>query len=328
VTKHGKWRGKDGPKAKKTEEPKEAEVLFPEVPEAVIGGVFRLPTDRIIPNPDQPRQYFDEAKIQRLAETLRKRGDVEHPLIITPRKNSDGQMIAWLIAGERRLRAAKLISLPMISCYIRESMGDKDAYFISVQENVGREDMSPIEKAYSLRRVMKDNGWTQSETARHLGISPTTISHLNRYFSLHEDIQALVLTGKLDKGVAVQLTTYDKERQLELLQIVKDAIEQRGRPFSPNDMLIFLRRKAEELEIRKTTRAKKSRPHLSSAELLFKEAGRKFAAATKTAEQLLKLPPADLKNWKHVNPLTVLDEIRLLQKALPKVEAVLNKKVE
>lgn len=305
---------------------KREDALFPEVPETKIGGIFRLPMEIIIPNPDQPRKYFDEALIANLAESMKKRGDTEYPLIVTPR-HVGNQKFALIVDGERRWRAAKLIGLSSVSCFIREMMSDKNTFLVSARANLCRADMSPIEQAFTIQQLMQEQGWNQAQTARELGLNTITVGNFLRYLKLIPDIQALVATGKLGKGVALRLAEFKSSDQVTLLKATESAVKERGRPFSTDDLLIFIRKKAEELKLRKPTPSKKNRSTLSHADLLIRQAKSRMASLEETANGLLALPPKSLKDWKSNNPFDLLGDIKSILKKLKELQAWLDKEV-
>ena len=301
-------------------------VVFQEVPQAQIGGIFRLPLDIIIPNPNQPRRFFEEATLVAMAETMRERHDVEYPLIVSPRMNGGSKLIAMIVDGERRYRASKIAGLTEVSCYIREMMDDDQLFMVSAKANLCRKEMSPIEMANIVRKLMERYSWSQARVASELGLSQPSIGNLLRYFKLHHDVQSLVACGRLEKGVALQLSNYDKSRQLELLGLIKNEVEARGRPFSPNDLLLFVREMGEKLRVGKAPVAKRRRT-FTHCELLLKQMLSRVEGTRETARALRGVSNEDLLKWSQVNPLDVLTAVRELQNVLKNLEDKLDEAI-
>ena len=112
--------------------------------------------DRIHPNRYQPRQYFDEQKLQELAESMRQNGILQ-PVLVSPRGDD-----FELVAGERRLRAARLAGLSRVPVLVRD-VDARESLKLSILENVQREDLNPIEEARGYRRLIDEFGMTQQE---------------------------------------------------------------------------------------------------------------------------------------------------------------------
>jgi ParB family chromosome partitioning protein len=156
-------------------------------------------TDSILPNPHQPRKQFDEAGIQSLAASLKSTGLVQ-PIIVRPSPQGvAGQY--QLIAGERRLRAAKAAGLETIPAVIREVDPYKQAQMALI-ENVQREDLNPIDRAQAYRALVEQLGLTQAELATRLGEDRSSIANYLRLLDLAEPVRDLVRDGQLSLGHA------------------------------------------------------------------------------------------------------------------------------
>ena len=118
----------------------------------------------ILPSPSQPRRHFDQYELEKLAESIKTSGIVQ-PLLV--RRESDGKF--ELIAGERRLRAAKLIGLKKVPCIIKRTDGLNAAY-ITIIENLQRSDLSAFEEADGINRLITVYGLTRGEVAERLGL--------------------------------------------------------------------------------------------------------------------------------------------------------------
>jgi len=151
--------------------------------------------EAIHPNPHQPRRQFDEAGLQHLAASLRESGLIQ-PVIV--RRLPDG---FELIAGERRLRAAKIAGLTHLPAVVREADAISQAQ-LALIENVQREDLNPIDRATAYRLLLEKLGVTQAELASRLGEERSSIANFVRLLDLPPTVQQLVRDGKLSLGHA------------------------------------------------------------------------------------------------------------------------------
>ena len=156
-------------------------------------GIVELELDKIFPNPDQPRNTFDEDKLTDLAESITEHG-VLQPIIVTPR--NDKYMI---IAGERRFRASGRAGLKTIPALVRE-LDDEKIMELALIENVQRDDLSPIEEARAYDVLQTKFGYTQERLAKRMGKSRSAIANSTRLLALPEDVQQMVQDGKLTVG--------------------------------------------------------------------------------------------------------------------------------
>ena len=170
--------------------------------------------DSVTPNKNQPREAFDEDALAELAESIRQVGILQ-PLVVRP--VSEGKY--ELIAGERRLRAAKLAGLERVPVVIRAA-GHQDSLEIALIENVQREDISPLEQARAYRRLIDEFGLTQEEVADKVGKSRAAVANTVRLLKLPQPILDGLQSGKIAEGHArallgvpsevLQLALYDK----------------------------------------------------------------------------------------------------------------------
>ena len=176
---------------------------------------IELPIDSVCANPDQPRKYFAEEELMDLKNSIAEYG-VLQPIIV--KKDKSG--FYFLIAGERRLRAAKLAGLTKIPALIKD-FGDKDAALISVVENVQRENLSFIEEAYAYKRLIDEFGLTQGELAAKIGKRQSTISNKLRILTLPPDIQEKLIESKLtERHARALLKITDENIREKVLQRV------------------------------------------------------------------------------------------------------------
>lgn len=157
-----------------------------------------LSVEQIAPNPRQPRLSFDDAKIQEMAESIRQQGVVQ-PLLVR-RKDSGFE----LVAGERRLRAAKLAGLQAVPVVVRE-MTDREALELALVENLQREDLSPLEEAGAYVKLVEEFGLTQEEVAKRVAKSRPAVANTIRLLQLPEPIRDELRNGRLSAGHARSL---------------------------------------------------------------------------------------------------------------------------
>ncbi|HZA39858.1 MAG TPA: ParB/RepB/Spo0J family partition protein [Actinomycetota bacterium] len=156
-------------------------------------GLLELPVDGIRPNPDQPRRSFDEPALEELAASIRQLG-VLQPLLVRPQ--DDG---FELVAGERRLRAAKRAGLSSIPVVVVET--DREGSLErALVENLHREDLNPIEEAAAYRQLLEEGGLTQQVLADRLGRSRVAITNALRLLELPVAIQKLLIDERLAAG--------------------------------------------------------------------------------------------------------------------------------
>ncbi len=154
-----------------------------------------IPINYIDPNPHQPRQIMDLDLIEGLAQSIRHNGIIQ-PLLV--RKHGDHYQ---LVAGERRLRAARLAGLEQVPVVVRDIPDDK-LLEIALIENIQREDLNPIETASALARMSTELGLSPDEIGKRTGKDRTTISNLTRLLQLPHDIQRMVEKRTLTAGHA------------------------------------------------------------------------------------------------------------------------------
>lgn len=151
-------------------------------------------------NPEQPRQYFDEDKLKELADSIKQHGLIV-PILVQPVDNG-----YQIVHGERRWRACQLAGLETVRAEVQET--DK-AYVLSVIENEQREDLSPIETAQAIAKLMKEQGLTQEQTARRISRSRTWVTQKLRLLKLPTDVQKMVSDNVLSEGHGRQLLKLD-----------------------------------------------------------------------------------------------------------------------
>lgn len=161
---------------------------------------FMCDVDKILPNPQQPRSYFDKEKLQQLADSIREKGVIQ-PLLVT--KSADDESKPYtLIAGERRLRAAKMAGCEEVPVVLMDETRASESLELALIENIQRHDLNPIEEAKAYQRLMEEFRCTQEDVARKVGRSRTTITNILRLLALPESVQNDVIENRISEGHA------------------------------------------------------------------------------------------------------------------------------
>ena len=158
-------------------------------------NVFLCALEKIVPQKGQPRQHFDTAALDELAQSIREHGLIE-PLVVRRRAGSED---FELIAGERRWRAAQRAGLREVLVVVRD-VSAKDAFELALIENVQREDLNPIEFAEALDRLLEEHGYTQDSLAQRIGKDRSTLANALRLLKLPAQVRSLVISGELSEG--------------------------------------------------------------------------------------------------------------------------------
>jgi ParB family transcriptional regulator, chromosome partitioning protein len=174
-------------------------LLFGE--EKEIEKYFECDIEAILPNKYQPREHFDETELQNLAQSIRENGIIQ-PLIVTACKDSEHYE---LVAGERRLRASKIVGLKNVPVVLYEVNSNTTRLELALIENIQRTDLNPLEEAEAYRKLIENFGYTQEETANKVGKQRSTITNLLRLLKLPESVQRDISEGILSEGHARSL---------------------------------------------------------------------------------------------------------------------------
>jgi ParB family chromosome partitioning protein len=154
------------------------------------GGVLQLSADSIVSNPRQPRKAeFDAKDLEELADSIREHGIIQ-PLIVS--HGEKGNYI--LIAGERRLRAAKLVGLRTVPAIVRQA-SDRELLELALIENIQRADLNPLEEADAYRQLTDDFDLSHEEVARRVGKSRPAVSNTMRLLQLSDTVKAALIDG-------------------------------------------------------------------------------------------------------------------------------------
>ncbi len=182
-----------------------------------------LDISKIIPNPDQPRTFFDENEISGLAESIAAVGIIQ-PIIV---REKDGLFI--LVAGERRLRACKLNKMKKIKGIVIEA-DEEQNFTMALIENIQRENLNAIEEAKAYKLMIQRFSLKQQDVAKRIGKDRTTITNTLRLLNLPEDVQEGIIDKRITAGHAkVLLSLENPDKQLRLFnEIVEKGLSVRA----------------------------------------------------------------------------------------------------
>ncbi|MEK9182089.1 MAG: ParB/RepB/Spo0J family partition protein [Patescibacteria group bacterium] len=185
-------------------------------------SIFWIETDKIKPNPYQPRHEFDEAKLKDLSESIRQYGILQ-PLVVTRKeiyKEDGGLSVEYeLISGERRLRASKLAGLSQVPVIIRNSEeNDRLKLELAIIENLQREDLNPVDRARAFQRLVDEFNFKHIEIGQKVGKSREYVSNTLRILALPEAMLNALSEGKISEGhTRPLLMLIDRSQEQEVL---------------------------------------------------------------------------------------------------------------
>lgn len=196
---------------------------IPIKPEAAVLGdaprtkesIFLVEIDSIRNNPEQPRRDFGEKDLESLARSVREYGILQ-PLIVTKREeeNTSGIKVFYeLIAGERRLKAAKLAGLSFVPAIIRKDDGRQNKLELALIENIQRADLNAIEKARGYEKLQKEFGLQQKEIAERVGQSRELVANTVRLLQLPVEIQKMIESGRISEGHGRAILSVENNNQ-------------------------------------------------------------------------------------------------------------------
>lgn len=168
----------------------------------------------ILPSPSQPRRHFDPYELEKLAESIKTSGIVQ-PLLVRPESRGKFE----LIAGERRLRAAKLIGLKKVPCIIKRTDGMNAAY-ITIIENLQRSDLSAFEEAEGINRLINVYGLSRIEVTERLGLAESTLSNKLRLLKLDMNLRRRLEAARLTERHARALLRLPEEKRSQVLDVI------------------------------------------------------------------------------------------------------------
>jgi ParB family chromosome partitioning protein len=224
--------------------------------------IFYIETERISPNPHQPRREFNEEELGSLASSIKQYG-VLQPLVVTKREidHQFGRRVEYeLLAGERRLRAARLAGFTQVPVIIKEA-DDQKKLELALIENVQREDLNPIEEAQAYKKLADNFSFTQEEIAERVGKSREAIANKIRLLSLPRDVQQYVSDGFITEGHAKALLAIENQERLRVFAKetikhqwsvraleahIRQSFEERHLPHNPDPVLQEFKKLVEE----------------------------------------------------------------------------------
>lgn len=187
-------------------------------------GYLEIAVDQVDANPYQPRKRFDDVALTELTRSIQEHG-VLQPLLVT-RTSADRYR---LIAGERRLRAARRAGLRVVPAVVREALPNQQSLEAALIENVQRADLDPIEEAHAYEQLHREFKLTQEEIAKRVGKERSTVANALRLLKLPESVQNLVASNELSMGHARALLAVGDNKKLEALarRVIADGLNVR-----------------------------------------------------------------------------------------------------
>lgn len=220
--------------------------LLPEVKE-ISSEVRHLNIDLIVAGRHQPREDFDQEKLEELAASIRSHGVIQ-PVVVRPL--GDGRY--ELVAGERRWRACRLAGVKEVPALVR-NLSERDVAEIALIENLQREDLNPLEEARAYQALITEYGLTQEEVGARVGKSRPVIANALRLLQLPPTIQEMLRAGELTAGHARALLAVEDEKVQ--LQVANRVVQQK-----------LSVRETEDLVRKLQSREKKGRPLVKGEE--------------------------------------------------------------
>lgn len=187
-------------------------------PERESSGVAEIPVEQVVPNPRQPRAQMDEIELQGLADSIREHGILQ-PLVVSYEPKND---VYVLIAGERRLRAARLAGLVSVPVIIRQA-SEQQRLELALIENVQRADLTPLETAEAYHHLIDEFGLTHEEVAARVGKSREAVTNTHRLVKLPDEIKKGLAEGLITEGHARALLSLEASPHV-LLDVYKTVV--------------------------------------------------------------------------------------------------------
>lgn len=179
-------------------------------------GVVEIPINRVVANPWQPRQEFNQARLEELARSIEKSGLIQ-PIVV--RKSGSGYQ---LIAGERRLRAYRFLGKETIPALVRE-VEDGQALELALLENIQREELNCLEEAEAIKRLQEEFNYTQEMLSQRLGRSRSALANTMRLLNLSDSVKKALREDLISAGHGRALLTLNNEQEQNLaLKLVID----------------------------------------------------------------------------------------------------------
>lgn len=209
---------------RKESEKKPARTSLPDKPDYEKNRIYELDVSLVIPNPMQPRKNFDSVSLAALADSIRKHGLLQ-PISVRLIRNPFGKVYFELIAGERRLKAAKMLGLETISAQVVD-MTDTESGEMALIENIMREDLSMFEYAAMLKKLIEKYSISQEALAEKLSTSQSNIANKLRLLKLSPEEREIISENRLTErhARAVLRIESGEKRLLALKEIIKQSM--------------------------------------------------------------------------------------------------------
>ena len=178
--------------------------------------IVELSLDSIVPNRNQPRNNFDDDSLNDLAESIKEFGVIQ-PIVVRKLNKKDKYEI---IVGERRYRATKKTSINTIPSIIVKNVNDVSSLEMALIENLHRDDLNPIEKAYTFKQLIDEFKITHDKLSKRIGKSRAAITNSLRLLFLPAEVQRLIGEGKLSEGHARSLLGIEEEKRVRVANLI------------------------------------------------------------------------------------------------------------
>ena len=182
-------------------------------------GILEVPISQIKANPSQPRKVFNESELRELADSIKRNGLLQ-PILVSSKDNG-----YELIAGERRFRACKLIGMKKVPVIVKQTNKNKKLE-LALIENIQREDLNPMEEAYSYKQILDTQGLSHAELAKVVSKARSTVTNSLRLLELPEDAQKMLSENKITAGHARAILSVSTQMGKEKLtkKIIEDKL--------------------------------------------------------------------------------------------------------
>jgi len=202
------------------------EALIPEFPKELIRSeknLVYIKTDKIKPNPYQPRAKFDQHKMEELTLSIKEKGIIQ-PVVVRPVGDE-----FELVAGERRFLAAQKLGLEKLPALVMEKLSKEEMLELSLIENLQREDLNPIDQARGYKRLLEECQLSQKELSVRIGKDRSSIANTLRLLNLPEAVRNSIANGQLSEGHARPILSLSSEREQITLSrhIIRDGLSVR-----------------------------------------------------------------------------------------------------
>lgn len=205
--------GSDG--SESSEEKTSGNFQQQKIADIALRSIMEIGVDEILPNPHQPRQKFDQEKLEELSSSIKKYGIIQ-PIVVS--RLDDGTY--ELVAGERRLKASKLAGLEKVPVIVKK-VNEEEKMELALIENIQRHNLDVIEEARAYKKMQDYFNFTQEDIAKKVGKARSTVANTLRLLELPVEIQRAVIENKISEGHArTILSLGDVQKQMALFQLI------------------------------------------------------------------------------------------------------------